>query len=55
MLAIVIVRVKFLKTMQITDDTEKRNSTRYVLEALPDWFGIPEAREEYIQDSEGKK
>ena len=24
---------------------------REVLEALPDWFGIPESREEYIRDS----
>lgn len=25
-----------------------------MLEALPGWFGIPEAREEYIEDSVGK-
>ena len=28
---------------------EKRRVARAILEALPEWFGIPEAREEYIQ------
>lgn len=36
---------------QITDANEKRKIVREILEALPDWFGIPEAREEYIMDS----
>ncbi len=35
----------------ITDTNEKLNISRAVLEALPDWFGIPESREEYISDS----
>lgn len=39
---------------QVIDNAEKQNITRYVLEALPDWFGIPEAREEYIEDSVDK-
>ena len=30
---------------------EKQEITRTVLEALPDWFGIEEAREEYIKIS----
>ena len=30
---------------------EKRRITRLILEALPDWFGIPEARETYIAES----
>lgn len=34
-----------------TDDLEKQSVTRLILEALPDWFGIPEAREEYIAES----
>lgn len=38
---------------KITNDSEKQNITKYILEALPDWFGIPEAREEYIRDSVG--
>ena len=40
--------------VEIIDDLEKENITRYILEALPDWFGLPEFREEYIQDSIGK-
>ena len=36
---------------RITNTTEKQTITRTILEALPDWFGIPEAREEYIEDS----
>ena len=37
---------------QIFDPEEKRQITRQILESLPDWFGIPEAREEYIKNSE---
>lgn len=33
---------------QISDEEEKQAIARTVLEALPEWFGIPEAREEYI-------
>ncbi len=40
--------------IETTDDLEKKNITRYILEALPDWFEIPEAREAYIHDSVGK-
>ena len=40
--------------MTITKPTtaeEKSTLTRQILESLPEWFGIPEAREEYIQGS----
>lgn len=37
---------------QICDGSEKKAICREILEALPEWFGIPEAREEYISDSE---
>ena len=40
--------------LELSNDIEKKNITRYILEALPDWFGIPESREEYIEDSVGK-
>lgn len=30
---------------------EKRKIARLILEALPEWFGIPEARETYIKES----
>ncbi len=43
-----------MEIRQITDSSEKQNVTRLVLEALPDWFGIPEAREEYIAESADK-
>ena len=39
---------------QIKLDKSKENITRTILEALPDWFGIPEATEEYIVDSKEK-
>ena len=35
----------------IFDRTEKQRAARSILEALTDWFGIPEAREEYIRES----
>ncbi len=39
---------------QLTETEEKQKIVREILEALPDWFGIPEAREEYIKDSAGQ-
>ncbi len=30
---------------------KKQSIARYILEALPDWFGIPESREQYIKES----
>lgn len=39
---------------QIKSDPDKRSIARAILESLPDWFGIPEATEEYIADSDGK-
>lgn len=36
---------------QVLDCNEKKAIAREILEALPEWFGIPEAREEYISDS----
>lgn len=40
--------------LEITNDVEKKDIARCILEALPDWFEIPKAREEYIEDSVGK-
>ncbi|MBR6006374.1 MAG: GNAT family N-acetyltransferase [Clostridia bacterium] len=37
--------------VQVFDQAEKRRIARSVLEALTDWFGIEEAREEYIASS----
>ncbi len=36
---------------KITDAEEKKAIVRNILEALPDWFGIPESRENYIAES----
>lgn len=39
---------------QLTDSLEKQSAARLVLESLTDWFGISEAREEYIAESANK-
>ena len=39
--------------VEITDAKEKQAIARKVLEALTDWFGIEESREEYISGSAG--
>lgn len=38
---------------KIACDEQKREIARKILEALPEWFGIPEATEEYITGSRG--
>ena len=35
----------------IEDAEEKKRIARSILEALPEWFGIPEARWEYVENS----
>lgn len=40
-----------MKIKRIEDRDEKQNIARQILEALPDWFGIEEARESYIEES----
>ena len=37
--------------IQVENNKEKEMISRTILEALPDWFGLPEAREEYILNS----
>ena len=37
-----------MEIREITTPDEKQRIARFILESLPDWFGIPEAREEYI-------
>lgn len=39
---------------QIYDENEQRQIARHILEGLTDWFGIPEAREDYIEKSAGQ-
>ena len=43
-----------MQIKQIGCDVTKGIIARAILESLPDWFGIPEATEEYIDDSFGK-
>ncbi len=43
-----------MQIKQITDDNQKLIISREILEALPEWFGIDSAREEYIRDSARK-
>lgn len=38
------------KIVQVEDKDEKKKITREILESLEDWFGIPESREEYIEN-----
>lgn len=37
--------------IQVENNKEKEMISRTILEALPDWFGLPEEREEYIVNS----
>ena len=37
--------------IELNDAQEKQAAVRKILEALPEWFGIPESREEYIRNS----
>ena len=43
-----------MKIIKVINDEDKKKITRAILEALLEWFGIVEAREEYILDSVGK-
>ena len=40
-----------MQTKRIECDNTREVIARTILESLPDWFGIPEATEEYIADS----
>ena len=35
-----------MEIREITTHDEKRRITRFILESLPDWFGVTETREE---------
>ena len=38
----------------VNDSADKCTIARLILEQLPEWFGIPEARENYIRESAGE-
>jgi GNAT superfamily N-acetyltransferase len=43
-----------MEIRELTNDLEKANIAKMILEGLPEWFGIAEAREGYVRDSAGK-
>lgn len=45
--------MKFI-VREIIDKKEKENIAREVLLDLPEWFGLPESTENYIQESQAK-
>jgi hypothetical protein len=40
-----------IRIVSVEEATEKQRISRSILEALPEWFGIPESREQYIKES----
>lgn len=40
-----------MRIQMLDDRQEKQRVARVILDALPEWFGIPEAREDYIRES----
>lgn len=42
---------KEIKIIEEKEVNQKQRIAREILEALPGWFGIPEAREQYIKES----
>ena len=40
-----------IRIVSVEEAAEKQRIARSILEALPAWFGIPEAREQYIKES----
>lgn len=43
-----------MEVIRIEEDREKQRIAENILEVLPEWFGIPEARAEYVRESAGK-
>ena len=43
-----------MEVIRIEEDREKQRIAEGILAALPEWFGIPEARAEYVQDCADK-
>lgn len=40
-----------IRIVSVEEAAEKQRISRSILEALPEWFGIPEAREQYVKES----
>ena len=43
-----------MEIKEIIEPRQKQAIAREILEALPEWFGIPQAREQYIAQSAGQ-
>ena len=43
-----------MEVIRIEEDREKQRIAEGILAALPEWFGIPEARAEYVRESADK-
>ena len=43
-----------MEIKEIIEPRQKKAIAREILEALPEWFGIPQAREQYIAQSAGQ-
>ncbi len=43
-----------MKIITLTDPVQKEKTAREILEALRDWFEVPETREAYIRESRGQ-
>ena len=43
-----------MEIIRIEEDKEKQRIAEDILAALPEWFGIPEARAEYVRESADK-
>lgn len=40
-----------MEIFQMTEKDRKKKTVRKILEALPEWFGLSDSREEYIKES----
>lgn len=47
----IILGDKEMKIKEVNDEQEKREISTYILKSLPNWFGIPESTQEYIDES----
>ena len=43
-----------VRISEVEAPVEKQKITRLILEALPEWFGLPDSREEYITESSNR-
>ena len=49
------IRGDILPAAFVSDPARRVEIARTILSQLPEWFGIPEAREAYIRESAGRE